>query len=125
MDQENFSKTWFWFFYLNFFLFRRQYNRKKKPEPGALSEEFMEKVEVPLDSFIPPQLPVENGDVDEMSPRPDSAPSTSAPSASDPSTSALAASPLPKEEEEPEEKKKMPSPPKIKMPTPKRPKLSK
>ena len=122
---KSFQKLKFYFFIIFIFFQIRQYNRKKKPEPGALSEEFMEKVEVPLDSFLPPQLPVENGDVDEMSPRPDSAPSTSAPSASDPSTSALATSPLPKEEEEPEEKKKMPSPPKIKMPTPKRPKLSK
>ena len=80
----------------------------------------MEKVELPIDSFLPPQLPAENGEVESLSLEPETALSTSAPS-----TSALPTSPLHKEEEEPEDKKKMPSPPKIKMPTPKRPKLSK
>merc|ERR1711976_671342 len=50
---------------------KRQYNRKKKPVPGALGEDDMEKVEMPLDSMLPTatQLrneshhPQENGDV--------------------------------------------------------------
>eukprot|EP00091_Calanus_sinicus_P001195 TRINITY_DN11159_c0_g1_i2.p1 TRINITY_DN11159_c0_g1~~TRINITY_DN11159_c0_g1_i2.p1 ORF type:complete len:167 (-),score=39.50 TRINITY_DN11159_c0_g1_i2:33-509(-) len=32
---------------------KRQYNRKKKPVPGALGEDDMEKVEIPMDSMLP------------------------------------------------------------------------
>ena len=60
--------------------FCRQYNRKKKPVPGALGEDDMEKVEIPMDSMLPTvtQLrneqhphthPQENGD-DADSPNP-------------------------------------------------------
>merc|ERR1712123_83116 len=31
---------------------KRQYNRKKKPVPGALGEDDMEKVEVPMDGML-------------------------------------------------------------------------
>merc|ERR1712050_224023 len=52
----------------------RQYNRKKKPVPGALGEDDMEKVEIPMDSMLPTMAhmrndghplphPQENGDV--------------------------------------------------------------
>ena len=54
----------------------RQYNRKKKAEPGTMCEDDLEKVEMPIDSMFPSanKLEVtENGDI-ENSPEPPPAP---------------------------------------------------
>ena len=91
--------------------------RKKKPEPGALAEEDMERVEVPPEPMIQAPPPTENGDMAGEMPEP----------APDATTSTLAP-PVKEEEGEEEggkeEKKKVPSP-RVKSSTPKRPKPSK
>ena len=48
----------------------RQYNRKKKAEPGTMCEDDLEKVEMPIDSMFPSAKPeaTENGEMEESLP---------------------------------------------------------
>ena len=118
----------------------RQYNRKKKPEPGSLDED-LEKILVPPEPIID-QTPqtleessdqhnIENGEIDAVNNS--EAASTSAGSTAVGSGPAVVdgeLSPVKKEEDSEtapatEEKKKSPPQPKLKANTPKRPKPNK
>ena len=45
--------------YIHIIYCSRQYNRKKKPVPGALAEDDLERVEIPPDILVPPAAVVD------------------------------------------------------------------